>query len=157
MWGVTMGETADGTAGNAAEKVRGRPFRPGQSGNPAGKPPGTKHHATRLAEHLMEGAAEAVVHAVLAAARDGDMVAARLVLDRIAPVRKGRAVALALPPVETAADILAALGVTVAAMADGDITPDEAATVAGILEVKRRAIETTDLESRIAALEERNA
>ena len=140
--------------GNSGTKQDGR-FRPGQSGNPAGKPPGTKHHATRMAEHLMEGAAESVVQAVLAAAQGGDMVAARLVLERIAPVRKGRPVLLPLPAVNTAADVLTALGATVKAMADGDITPDEAATVAGVLEVKRRAIETAELETRIAALEER--
>ena len=151
-----MGETADGTAGNAAEKVRGRPFPKGTSGNPAGKLPGTKHHATRMAELLMEGAAESVVQAVVTAAQGGDMTAARLVLERIAPVRRGRPVSLPLPVVNTAADVLAALGVTIQAMGDGDITPDEAATIAGVLEVKRRAIETAELEIRIAALEERN-
>jgi hypothetical protein len=110
-----------------------------------------------MAEHLMEGAAESVVHAVLAAARDGDMVAARLVLERIAPVRKGRPVSLPLPVVNTAGDVLAALGATIQAMAEGDITPDEAATVAGVLEVKRRAIETSELEARIKAIEERTS
>ena len=138
---------------NSAGKSRGRPFQPGNSG----KPKGARHRVTRMAELLMEGAAEAVVHAVLAAARDGDMVAARLVLERIAPVRKGRPVSLPLPVVNSAGDVLAALGVTIQAMGDGDITPDEAATVAGVLEVKRRAIETAELEIRIAALEERTA
>ena len=132
-------------------------FGPGNCANPAGKPKGTRHRVTLMAEKLMDGAAEDVVNAVVSRAKDGDMVAAKLVLDRIAPVRKGRPVSLPLPPVETAAGVLAALGATVTAMADGDITPDEAATVAGILEVKRRAIETAELEARIAALEERNA
>ena len=138
---------------NSAGKSRGRPFQPGNSG----KPKGARHRVTRMAELLMEGAAEAVVHAVLAAARDGDMTAARLVLERIAPVRKGRPVSLPLPVVNSAGDVLAALGVTIQAMGDGDITPDEAATIAGVLEVKRRAIETSELEIRIAALEERTA
>ena len=40
-------------------------------------------------------------------------------------------------------------------MADGEISPDEAAVVAGVLEIKRRAIETVEIERRIAALEER--
>ena len=148
-----MADTADGTAGNAAGKKRGRPFPKGTSGNPAGKLPGTKHHATRMAENLMEGAAESVVQAVLTAAKGGDMVAARLVLERIAPVRKGRPVTLPLPAVNTAGDVLAALGATVKAMADGDITPDEAATVAGVLEVKRRSIETVELTIRLETIE----
>jgi ubiquinone biosynthesis protein UbiJ len=37
----------------------------------------------------------------------------------------------------------------------GEITPEEAAIVAGVLEVKRKALETAELEKRIAALEQR--
>ena len=144
-----------GPTENSAQKQKPHLFQPGQSGNPAGKPRGTRHKATMLAEALMDGAVEDVVNAVLNAAREGDMTAARLILDRIAPLRKGRPVPLPLPTVETAADVMAALGVTVAAMADGEISPDEAAVVAGVLEIKRRAIETVEIERRIAALEER--
>lgn len=139
---------------NSAGKQRGG-FRPGQSGNPAGKPPGTRHRVTVLAEKLMADDAESVVRAVIGAAQAGDMTAARLVLDRIAPVRKGRPVPLPLPTVEDVAGVMAALGVTVQAMADGEISPDEAATIAGVLEVKRRAIETEEFETRLRALEER--
>jgi hypothetical protein len=42
-------------------------------------------------------------------------------------------------------------------MAAGELTPDEAATVAGVLESKRRAIETEEFDKRLAALEERVA
>ena len=38
-------------------------------------------------------------------------------------------------------------------MADGDITPDEAATVAGILETHRKAIETAELAERLVSIE----
>jgi hypothetical protein len=82
------------------------------------------------------------------------MTAAKLVLERIVPVRKGRPVNLTLPPVKTAADVVEALGATVQAMADGEVTPDEAATIAGVLEAKRKAIETADLEVRIVRLEQ---
>ena len=141
------------TPRKSAPKTRGRPFA---QGNP-GKPRGARHRVTVLAERLMEADTEAVVLAVLDAAKGGDMTAARLVLDRIAPVRKGRPVTLELPKVDTAADVLAAVGVTVAAMAAGSITPDEAATVAAVLETKRRAIETTEIETRLRALEDRKA
>jgi hypothetical protein len=59
-----------------------------------------------------------------------------------------------LPPIKTAADLVRALGNVAAAMAAGDITPDEAQAVASVLESKRRAIETVDLEARIVALEQ---
>ena len=60
-------------------------IRPGASGNPAGKPKGTRHRATQMAEKLMENDATDVVNAVITAAKQGDMVAARLILERIAP------------------------------------------------------------------------
>ena len=141
---------------NSGEKQGGR-FRPGQSGNPTGKPPGARHRATQLAEKLMEDDASEVVGAVLTAAKGGDMTAARLVLDRIAPVRKGRPITLKLPAIETAADVLAGLGAVIKSMGEGQITPDEASVVAGVLETKRRAIETAELEKRIIDLEERTS
>ena len=107
-----------------------------------------------LAEKLMEDDARAVVQSVLDAAKGGDMTAARLVLDRIAPPRKGRPVAFELPPVETAADVLAALGAVVRQVADGIITTEEGAAVAGLLEAKRKALETVEIERRLSALEE---
>ena len=39
-------------------------------------------------------------------------------------------------------------------MAVGEVTPDEGSAVANVLEVKRRSIETANLEGRIQALEE---
>jgi ethanolamine utilization microcompartment shell protein EutS len=141
------------SAANSAPNQRGRPFPKGQSGNPAGKPKGARHRLTVLAEKLMADDAEAVTRAVIAAAKSGDMQAARLILDRIAPTRKGRPVALELPSVETAADVLKALGVLVAETASGTITPEEAVMIASVFETKRKAIETVDIERRLAALE----
>ena len=139
---------------NSGEKqARGR-FRKGQSGNPAGKPKGARHRITVLAEKLMEDDAKSIVEAVVIAAKEGDMAAARLVLDRIAPLRKGRSISLRLPTIDRVADVTNALGSIIATMAKGEITPDEAATIAGILESKRKALETVEIEKRIAALEQ---
>ena len=70
-------------AANAAPKQRrrgrGRPFPTGQSGNPKGKIPGTRHHITLLAERLMGDDIEAVVAKVVRAAKGGDIAAARLI------------------------------------------------------------------------------
>jgi hypothetical protein len=76
-------------AANPAPKQRqrgpGRPFQPGRSGNPAGKPKGTRHQITLLAEQLLADDVEQVVAKVVKAAKSGDMTAARLILDRVAP------------------------------------------------------------------------
>jgi hypothetical protein len=137
----------------AGEKQTSGRFQPGQSGNPAGKPKGTRARATILAEKLMLADEEAIVESVIQAAKGGDMTAARLVLERIAPIRKGRPITLALPITNTAADIGEAMSAVVAQMAAGEVTPEEATTVVGILDAKRKAIELTEIEARIEALE----
>ena len=48
---------------------------------------------------------------------------------------------------------MTALGAVSDAVMRGDVTPEEAAAVANVLEVKRRTIETADLTARIEALE----
>jgi hypothetical protein len=53
-----------------AERIQGVRFVPGVSGNPAGKSPGARARATRLAEKLMADDTEAVIKAVVAAAKE---------------------------------------------------------------------------------------
>lgn len=137
--------------GKNAGTTRGRPFQPGNPGRPAG----SRNRVTEMAEKLMADDAADVVRAVIEAARGGDMTAARLVLDRIAPPRKGRSVSIDLPPVSTASDVAAAMGAVVAAVADGRLTPEEGQAVAALLESRRKILETEDLERRIAVLEHR--
>src|SRR5450631_2812498 len=82
-------EKPNGPAVNTAANQRGKPFQPGRSGNPAGKPSGARHQTTIAAEKLMQGDCEAIVRAVIEKAKSGDAVAAKIILDRIVPVRKG--------------------------------------------------------------------
>ena len=128
-------------------------FKKGQSGNPNGKPKGARNQATLAAEAVLDGEAEALTRKAIEKALEGDMAAIRLCLERILPASKSRPIEIDLPPVETAEDITAAHGVVIAAMARGEITPDDASTIAGVLEARRRAIETVELEKRIDILE----
>jgi hypothetical protein len=130
-------------------------FQPGQSGNPAGKPKGARNAATLAAEALLDGEAEALTRKCVELAKGGDTVAIRLCLERILPARKSRSVAFDLPDVNQAADLVPAFAAVVQAMAAGEIAPDEAMTVAGVLEMKRKAIETVDIERRLVAIEAR--
>jgi hypothetical protein len=79
----------------------------------------------------------------------------RLILDRIAPPRKGSPVSFPLSTIETATDVSKALETVLASVARGELTPDEATVIAGVIEVKRKAIETAELESRVLAIEQR--
>jgi hypothetical protein len=96
-----------------------------------------------------------IVKSVVNAAKNGDMQACKIILDRISPIRKGRPISFDLPEARTANDVVAALAAVANAMAVGVLTPDEAVMVSNVLEIRRRAIETVELEKRIIALEEK--
>jgi hypothetical protein len=136
-------------------KQRGRPFAPGKSGNPAGKPRGARHAALVALDAIGEQGATDALHAVVGAAACGDLRAAEILLSRVWPVRKGRPVVLDLPTMKSAADLPTALAAVTEAVAAGDLTPDEGQAVAAVLEAQRRAIATAELEARVAALEAR--
>jgi hypothetical protein len=138
---------------NTVRKPRGRPFEKGNRANPNGRPLGSRNKASVAADALLDGEAEELTRKCIELAKGGDTTALRLCMERIAPVRKGRPITLSLPAVKTATDVLEAIGATVAAMSEGAITPDEASVIAGVLEAKRKAIETLELEKRLAAVE----
>jgi hypothetical protein len=133
----------------------GRPFRPGQSGNPAGRPRGARHAATLMAEALIDGEAEEVVRAMVEAAKAGDTTAGRAILDRLVPPRRERPVMFEMPELCGPADAVAAMAAITAAVASGDLTPGEAGELAKLVGGFVQAIEATEFEARIAALEQR--
>src|SRR5215213_5905663 len=92
------------------------PFQKGQSGNPKGRPVGSRHKATLAVEVLLDGEAEALTRKAVEMALGGDTVALRLCLDRLLPVRRDRHVPFALPPLETAADAVKAIAALVRAV-----------------------------------------
>ena len=132
-------------------------FVKGQSGNPAGKPPGCRNHASRTAEALLDGEAEALTRKVMTLALDGDPTAIRLCFDRIIAPRRARPVQLDLPPIAGPADIAAAMAAITAAVAEGAITPAEGAEVGMVVDTYLRALEASDFDRRLKALEAANA
>jgi len=128
-------------------------FQKGRSGNPAGKAKGTRHRTTLAMEALLAGEAEGLTRKAIELAQDGDTVALRLCLDRLMPVRKDRPVPFALPPIETAADLTKATSALLSAVAAGELTPSEAAELGKLVDAHVRAIEVTDIQARLDALE----
>ena len=102
-------------------------------------------------ESLLADDAEAIGRKAIAMAKQGDMAAIRLCMDRLAPVRKGEPVAFELPPLAKPADSVAAE--IVAAVAAGELTPSEAAELAKVIDVYVRAIATKAFDERLAKLE----
>jgi hypothetical protein len=129
---------------DAARDIRGR-FQPGQSGNPAGKKPGTLNHATRWRQRLAEGDEDGFADHIVGQARKGDFRAIRFVLEQIDPKPRGRAVPFEVDPKASVLDKFAAL---FKALSAGDITADEARTLALVIESEGRE------RARIVAVEE---
>lgn len=140
------------------EKKKAPPhaWKPGQSGNPKGKPHGTRNKATQMVLSLMEGSAEEITQTVLDAAKGGDLSAAKMVLERLAPPMRERPISIELPDTSTAQGCADASNAVLQAVGVGDLLPSEGSVLAGIVENRRRSIETLELESRIATLEGKN-
>lgn len=130
-------------------------FKPGVSGNPKGRPKGGRNRATLLCEQLMRDDAANVVRAVVKSAIEGDAASQKILMDRLVPVRKRVAPAIDLPTVDGLPGIVAALGVIVDGVARGELDLEAGGALAGLVDAKRKALETLELESRIAALEAR--
>ena len=130
-------------------------WKPGQSGNPSGRPKGSRNRVTLVALAAMEEGADAIARKVVDLAKEGDISAARLVLERLVPPAKERPIFLSLPDTSSADGVAQAQAAILQAVAAGDLLPGEAATLAGIVESRRKALETQELEARISALEAR--
>lgn len=118
-----------------------------------GRPKGARHRTTLAIEALLDGQHTALTQKAIDKALEGDTVALRLCLDRLAPPRKDAPITLDLPPVRSAQDAVEASAAVLAALANGDVTPDEAGRVMALLTAHKGIVETGDLERRIAALE----
>ncbi|WP_046080104.1 DUF5681 domain-containing protein [Halomonas sp. HG01] len=126
--------------------TKGR-FKPGQSGNPSGRP-------ARAAElrRLMDGDAEAVAAKVLEAAKNGDLRAAELVLARCAPVHRPtqQPVTFELdrdkPLADQGRDVMAAI-------AAGDLAPDQGRSLLDALAALAKVTEIDEIQRRLSELE----
>ena len=119
----------------------------------SGRPKGSRNKATIAIESLLQGQAEALTQTAVKQALEGDSVALRLCMERIAPAPKDQPVSFNLPKMSNALDASEAAGRVLEAVSEGELTPIEATRVMGLIDTYRRTLELTDIETRIAALE----
>ena len=127
-------------------------FQPGQSGNPAGRPPGSRNKKTIMAE-LMEDGGKDIIEHVLRLANAGDRQMLRLCLERLLPRARHDPVAFALPRVTNAAEALGALGSITQGITDGELTPIDASQLALTMRMFAYIAAEVDHEQRIKMLE----
>jgi len=105
-------------AAETASKGPGRLFEKGRSGTPVGRPRSARNKATLAADALFDSEAEALSRKAVELAL-GSEAALRLCLDRIIAPRRERPIQLAVPSIQSASDIAAAMGTIVKAAAQG--------------------------------------
>ena len=141
------------TAGGQQDRGRGGRFAPGTSGNPNGRPKGSRHKVTRAVEALLEGEAEAVTRKVIERALDGDTAAQKLILERIAPPKKDAPVTFDMPALDGAEALVNASRAVLEGVASGQLSPAEGKTIADLIETHARVVELNDFEVRLQRLE----
>ena len=123
---------------------RRRLFQPGQSGNRAGRQRGSRNKGTLAAATLLDGEALRLTRRAVEAALAGDMLAMKLCLERVLPRCHERPVTFSLPSLAAIGNgeidelspqnVSRAMNAVTTALACGEITPGEAATIAGVYE-----------------------
>ena len=127
-----------------------KPWKPGESGNPRGRPPG-RGQSAQFREALASKL-PAILESVVKAAIEGDMTAARLVLDRCLPALKpleSSIEGMALPTgtlTQQATDVLCAV-------ARGELAPGQGAQLVASIGAVAKIAEVDELTARIEALE----
>ena len=123
----------------------------------SGRPRGSRNKATLAIESLLQGQAAALTQTALTKALEGDSVALRLCMDRIAPPPKDAAVTFSMPTISNALEAAEAAGSVLKAVSEGELTPIEATRVMGLIDSYRRTLELTEIEKRLQSLETANA
>ena len=130
-------------------------FKPGQSGNPKGRPKGVQDRRVALRELLNPHAGDLIGKAV-ELALSGDTAALRICIDRLVPPVKEEAIQVRLPTIASPEDCTHAQATILNAVAKGELLPGEGKVMSELIDAQRRAYETNDLAKRVIALEKLN-
>jgi Family of unknown function (DUF5681) len=101
-------------------------FQPGQSGNPAGRPRGSRNKRTIIVEKLLDDSAGDLTTAAITRATEGDPAALRACMDRVAPRLRHRPLDFDMPPLVTLADTPVAINAIAQGLAQGELDREEA-------------------------------
>jgi hypothetical protein len=142
--------------GRNRSQTNGGQFQKGKSGNPGGRPL-VRGKVRELAQSKAPRAFKRLVELMESKDQRVAMAASNAVLDRAygKPSAEERTASFAMRQVKTAADVVEAISDVLTATANGEVSFTEAKELTSIIEAQRKAIETTDLETRLKELEAR--
>ena len=129
-------------------------FKPGQSGNPGGRPRGSGKTSELRA--LLEPHAPKLVQKAMDLALEGDTTALRLCLERLMPPIRGRDEPVKIESLQGKSTLVEQGQALVDALANGLATPREVATMMQAISAQARIVEVDNLERRVSQLEAEN-
>ena len=123
-------------------------FKPGVSGNPTGRPKG-QHPAHKLRNAIVESMPQIIENLVILA-KNGDVQAAKVLLDRVCPTLKPQAMPISLPVNGSLAE---QGGEIIKATMSGQIPPDIGSQLITALAHQAKIVEIDDVIKRLEVLE----
>lgn len=111
---------------------------------------GSRNKASLILDRIASSEAQEVLRSIIQQAKAGDVEAAKILLSRIWPPRRGRPLPFELPDGASISEISATV---LNAVAAGTLSPEEGQAVAAVVETHRRALELDDIQKRLLALE----
>lgn len=130
-------------------------FKTGESGNPNGRPQGSGHRQ-KLFNTLVGPHKEKLFETAIALALGGNEQMLKLFLERLLPARPSDdAVSFDLPcnDIKNTDELLACGEHILKAVAQSELTPEQAKTLMSMFESQRKQIETCELADRVASIE----
>jgi len=131
----------------------GNKYKPGESGNPDGRPKGAKDKRTQYRE-LFEPHADDLIQKAIDLALTGDTTCLKMCIDRLVSPFRAKNATVTLDDIE---GTLTEKGEKIInAMGKGELSPSDASSMLSALAAQARIIEIEELEKRVSDLEARN-
>jgi hypothetical protein len=130
-------------------------WKKGQSGNPNGRPAGSRNKASIAVENLFLDEQERLTRKCIKLAMRGNMQALKLALERICPPRKDVPIIVDLPKVKKVKDSSKLTSALLKKVANGELTPSQGELLSRMAEKHIKVLQLNDLEARLQLLEER--
>ncbi len=133
-------------------------WKPGQSGNPSGRPKGSLNRTSALFNDRVCAQLPELIDALIKSGLAGEAWAMDIIAKRLWPIRRGAPMPISLPPVNTIDEIPHLLEAISHQVESGEISAEEGSSIALLADYRRIAMESTtvirEMMQRLVALEE---
>lgn len=123
-------------------------WKPGQSGNPSGRPKRDKENS-----EILNVASPGSLRILWELAQQRDLTALQTLVRHSVPPPKASTVRIDLGPLQTASDCQAAVALVSEAVSNGEIDPTEAAPLMSMIDTAMKIYQAADLAEQVRELQ----